>query len=796
MKKIFIFLLFSTIYQFSFSQNKISGKVIDKLTQEPLIGATIYLTDLKKGTITNLEGKFTFENIKNGNYLLEVSYVGYQTFIQNLLLQKDTVLTISIAEAHKELSEVVVTGVTRSTELKHSPIIIKSLDKNLMNQNSSTNLIDALKNIPGVNQITTGVAISKPIIRGLGYNRIITLNNGIRQEGQQWGDEHGIEIDEYNIDKVEIIKGPGSLLYGSDAIAGVLNFLPPRMPINDEIKSQFLINYQTNNQLVGYSLSNVGNKKGFQWNGRLSNKIASNYQNKYDDKVYNSGFKEYDGSLTLGINKNWGHAQFTISSYNSSINLVEGERDSMGNFLYINQNGGEVVANAEDLKGYKIGFPHQEISHFRIASNNYWVLNKGIFQTDIAYQNNTRKEFGDPTMPKDIALFFDLKTINYNFRYNLEKVKGWESSVGISGMYQSNLNKGLEFLIPEYKLFDVGAFIFTQKSIKNLTIAGGLRWDNRWLNAQSLFLDSIGVPINNPNATQKFDYLNKNFKGFSGSVGLTYQINSNSTLKFNLSRGFRAPSVAELTSNGRHEGSFRYEIGNSNLKPELSHQVDIAYFYNSDHLLIEFTPFVNFISNYIFSEKLLTTNGLDSISDPNDPVPSYKFTKGNATLYGSEIYVDFHPHPFDWLHLEHSFSLVRAIQSNQSDSTKYLPYIPAPKYRGEIKAAFNKLNNTFSEAYIKFGVEYFFKQSQYFKAYQTETATPDYLLLHASLGFNIRAFKRKDAINLNFIADNIGNVAYQSHLSRLKYAPTNPLNGRTGVYNMGRNFSLKMIINF
>jgi len=796
MKKIFIILLFSSIYQLSFSQNKISGKVIDKLTQEPLIGATIYITDLKKGTNTNLEGNFYFENIKNGNYLIEVSYIGYQTFIQNLLLQKDTFIIISLSEAHKELSEVIVTGVTRSTELKHSPIIIKSLDKNLMNQNSSTNLIDALKNLPGVSQITTGVAISKPIIRGLGYNRIITLNNGIRQEGQQWGDEHGIEIDEYNIDKVEIIKGPGSLLYGSDAIAGVINFLAPRMPINNEIKSQFLINYQTNNQLVGYSLSNVGSKKGIQWNGRLSNKITSNYQNKYDGKVYNSGFKEYDGSLTLGINKNWGHSSLTISSYNSSINLVEGERDSMGKFLYINENGDEIVANEDNLKGYKIGFPHQEISHFRIASNNYWAMKKGVFQSDIAYQNNIRKEFGDPTMPKDIALFFNLKTINYNFRYNLEKVKGWESSVGISGMYQSNLNKGLEFLIPEYRLFDVGAFIFTQKSIKNLTIAGGLRWDNRWLNAQSLFLDSIGLPTNNPHATQKFDYLNKNFNGFSGSVGLTYQVNSKSTMKFNVSRGFRAPSIAELSSNGRHEGSFRYEIGNSNLKPELSHQVDIAYFYNSDHILFEFTPFINIISNYIFTEKLLTNNGLDSISDPNEPVPSFKFTKGNANLFGCELYFDFHPHPLDWLHLENSFSLVRAIQNNQTDSTKYLPFIPAPKYRGEIKAAFNKLNNSFSDAYIKFGVDYYFQQNQYFKAYRTETATPDYLLLHASLGVNIKAFKRKDAINLNFVAENIGNVAYQSHLSRLKYAPTNPFNGRTGVYNIGRNFSFKLIINF
>ena len=212
-------------------------------------------------------------------------------------VNQDAVSDFTLQKSAKEIDEVVVTAVTRASELKKIPVVIKSVDKNIINQNASTNLIDGLKNIPGVNQITSGAAISKPVIRGLGYNRVITLVDGIKQEGQQWGGEHGIEIDEFSVGKVEIVKGPGSLMYGSDGIAGVLNFISPKVAANGKIENQLITNYQTNNNLIATSFSNKGNKNGFVWEGRLTNKLAGNYENKYDGKVLNSGFKEFDGNL-------------------------------------------------------------------------------------------------------------------------------------------------------------------------------------------------------------------------------------------------------------------------------------------------------------------------------------------------------------------------------------------------------------------------------------------------------------------------------------------------------------------
>ena len=418
-------IIYSTIalifaIQNTMAQNKIFGNIKDEQTKENLIGVTIHINDIKIVTTTDKEGNYKIENLKSGIYLIEISYTGYKKRVERIQIDRDTVANFLISLSISELNEVVVTAVTRATELKLIPIIIKPIDASELDQNSSTNLIDAIKNVPGVSQITTGAGISKPTIRGLGYNRVISLYNGIRQEGQQWGDEHGIEIDEYSIDRIEIVKGPGSLMYGSDGIAGVLNFISPKAPAIGQMKTQLISNYQSNNNLIGYSLSNAGNKRGIQWLGRFSNKFAGNYQNKYDGKVFNSGFQEYNGSLFLGINKKSGHSHLNLSTFNTSLNMVEGDRDSVGNFIFALPDGNgstkELSATSSDLRGYTIGFPHQEVNHLRAISNNFLILKKGTINFDLGYQINKRKEFGDVLNPNDMALYFDLKTFGSRFQ--------------------------------------------------------------------------------------------------------------------------------------------------------------------------------------------------------------------------------------------------------------------------------------------------------------------------------------------------------------------------------------------
>lgn len=780
------------------AQYSIIGNIKDAETQKNIPNVNIYISDLKKGISTDSNGNYQFSDLKKGHYTLEIQHSSYKSEIKEIDLNDSVELNFTLEESHKEISELVMTGVTRATEIKRNPVVFSVVDKNSLQQNNATNLIDALKNVPGINQISTGGAISKPVIRGLGYNRVITLFNGIRQEGQQWGDEHGIEIDELGVEKVEIIKGPGSLLYGSDGIAGVLNFLSPKNIAEGQINTQLTSNYQSNNQLISNSIVNSGNKNGWQWSARMSHKLAGNYENKYDGKVYNSGFRELNGSLFLGINRSWGYSHFHVNSYNSTMNLPEGERNQLGKFIYKNAQDEEVVATEKELNGYLIGMPHQKVNHLKLTSNNYFLLEKGSLNVDLAFQNNQRREFANPADRDEVELFFDLNTFNYNAVYNFKKINNWETSLGFGGMHQTNKNRGAEYLIPDYQLFDGGIFVFSQKRWNQFTLAGGVRYDFRNLNSKALYQDENEkfTEVYAENYSTKFNAIKKNFQGISGSLGLSYVLDKAQNLKLNLSRGYRAPNISELSSNGKHEGTFRYEIGNADLKPEISHQLDFGYYLDNQHITLEISPFINHISNFVFTKKMINADGSDYIPDPKDGAPAFEFTQGNALLLGGEVFLDIHPHPLDWLHFAQSFSFVEGTLANRPSDETNLPFMPAPKYTGEIKLDFKEVSKTFNNAYFKVGMNHYFQQNKIYSAYDTETATPSYSIWNIGLGTNVEAFKKKDFLQLFVNVDNLFDTAYQSHLSRLKYAPINPLTQRRGIYNMGRNVSVKLIFNF
>ena len=795
--------IFAVVASFLFcpaiAQNSLTGKVTDFHDHTPIIGATVYIPDLKKGTSTDVDGAYKIDRLPRGRFLVEIKFIGYSTVIQSVQMNGTTQLDVVLNSAVTELNEVVVTGISHSSELKNNPLPIATLNTKSLTENTSTNLIDNISKKAGVNQITTGPAISKPVIRGLGYNRIISLYDGIRQEGQQWGDEHGIEIDEYSVDRVEIIKGAGSLMYGSDGLGGVLNFLTPNPVSEGTVIGKWLSNYQTNNGLIGNSVMNAGNLKGLYWLARASFKDAKPYSNAYDRKVFNSGFRERDLNGHIGLSKPWGYSQLNVSSFHQVLGLVEGDRDSTGRFTrLVNVNGSaeETAASNAELNSYHVFIPRQDISHVRISNTTNVYLGPSRLQLNVGYQRNQRKEFGEVLDEQTKNLYFDLRTLNYNLTYFLPEGKGWQVSLGTSGMTQQSQNKGIEFLIPAYRSFDWGAFGFAKRHFAKLDVAGGIRFDQRLITIDALYLDNQGAPTSDTNATQKFKSGNLTFSNYSASAGLTYPISNVLSIKFNASRGFRAPNIAELASNGRHEGSLRYEYGNFNLKPETSLQLDAGIVFNSTHVSAEFSVFQNDIRHYIFTEKLAAKNGLDSIPDPSQPVPAYQYVQGQAQLRGGEFFIDLHPHPLDWLHFENGFSFVDALNKSQSrnDSTKYLPYIPAPRYQSELRGNLKKIGSRLVNPFLKVEFNHVWPQNRVLLENRTETPTPSYSLWNAGLGTDIVTPKGATLFSFYFTVNNIFDVAYQNHLSRLKYGPVNPATGRVGVFNMGRNFSFKIVI--
>ncbi|MCB2378725.1 TonB-dependent receptor [Hymenobacter sp. BT635] len=774
--------------------NSVTGRILDGATQEPLPGATIVFPDLRQATTAGPDGTFRFANLPRGRFLMQVRFVGYNTVAKIVDTGTGQPVDVALTTATTEIGQVVVTGVSASTEMRRSPVPTTVVDRTQLNQAAATNAIDAIAHTPGISQITTGAAISKPVIRGLGANRVITLNNGAKQEGQQWGDEHGIEIDEYAIERAEIIKGPGSLLYGSDGMAGVVNFLAPDPVEEGKVLGSVAVNYQTNNRLQGYSLMNAGNKNGFNWLVRGSGKIAGPYRNRYDGPVYNSGFRELDGNGYVGVNKSWGFSHLTFNSFNQEVGLVEGERDEeTGRFLRPVNVGGDAVAEVpvsdQDLRGYDLDVPKQQINHLRIGSDNNFILGQSRLTLNVGWQQNLRREFGDVLAPTDPSLYFQLRTLDYAARYFLPEANGWNTTIGLSGMRQENMNKGVEFLIPAYRLLDGGVFTVTKKTFGSFDLSGGLRYDIRRITADALYLDpDTEQPVSSGEGEEKFGGFTSTFRNVSGSLGGAFNVTEKLLLKANVSRGFRAPNIAELGSNGIHEGTIRYELGDAGLKAETSLQLDGGVSYDTEHISLSLDAFRNQIQNYIFPERVE-----DAVSEEGDPI--FRYSQGDARLTGGEVTVDVHPHPLDWLHFENSFSMVRALQLNQPEGQQYLPFIPADRLQSTLRVNFRKVGNSrLSNLYARGGVEHTFAQNRFFSAFDTETRTPGYTLVNLGLGSDIVNARAQTLFSLYLTANNLFDVGYQSHLSRLKYAAYNVSNGRTGVFNMGRNVSLKLVV--
>jgi iron complex outermembrane receptor protein len=767
-------------------KNVLSGKITDSKTGAPLSGASVFIHDLKIGAIAHDDGSFKTSSVAPGKYLVEVSSVGFETIIESIEINGNTEMNFAMQPAAREQEGVTVTGVSAPTRLRESPQPVAIVKRDDLVKISSTNIINSLTHIPGVNTLTTGPAISKPFIRGLGYNRVVTINDGVRQEGQQWGDEHGIEIDDYSAQRVEVLKGPASLMYGSDALAGVINIQSLLPAPEGVIKANVLSEYQTNNRLRGFFGNVAGTKDGFNFNVYGSYKGAEDYKNKYDGYVFNSKFYNKDFGGMLGYSGSWGHSYLNITSFDQHIGMVEGERDSAtGQFLKVLPGGNEAIATNDDFKKIDPEVPFQHIQHFKVTSDNSFNINRSKLDLTLGFQHNQRREFGNPDDISTPDAYFDLKTFSYALKFNLPYKNNWRTSMGITGMSQSNKNKAEETLIPDYNLLDAGVFVFTQYQKEKITISGGIRFDNRHVDGKQM-MDGTDI---------KFAGFTKNFANVSGSAGLSYQATKELTLKFNLARGFRAPSLAELASNGAHEGTNRYEIGDHDLKSETSLQVDGGFEINTEHITLGTSVYFNHISNFIFYERIRNRNGGDSIIvDPGtgNELNVFRFSGQNTNLYGFEFNMDIHPHPLDWLHFENTVSYTRAQFTTEIDGTKNVPFIPAARYISELKGNFLPKGKTFRNLYISLESDYTFKQNNPFTGYNTETATGDYWLVNASLGTGIVNKKGKTVFTIHFSGMNLGDVAYQNHLSRLKYTDVNNVTGRIGVFNIGRNFGVKV----
>lgn len=742
-----------------------SGKIIDAQTKQPLPGASITIQDLKISATADLNGNFKFNRIPdNGKFLVQVSFLGYKYLNKTINFSTTQSFVFELEESKIEASEVIVTGTVTGTDSKKNSTSVGVLSHDEMLNLPSTNLIDAVSKVAGVTQISTGQAISKPVIRGLSFNRIVTVNDGVKQQGQQWGDEHGVEIDQFSAYRVEVLRGAASLLYGADALGGVINILEPLTVSDGVIKAEVITDYSTNGGLSSNSAMLTGNTTGFVWRGRATYKNA--YSFKTPDYYFpNSGFNETSLSAMLGLNKAWGYSHINISSFTNNIGFYDPVLDANNNF--IDEDGN--TFSKSDLTSRDLAFPKQQINHFKIASNSNILMNSGSVKLDLGYQNNIRKEF-ETTDP---SLFFDLKSYSLDAKYiQNASLNDWQPIIGLSADYQKSLNKGNEFLVPNYANWGLGLFYYVRKDFDKSSFNFGLRYDYRKNTGKTLFDEGV----------EKFSAFNTHFSNISGAVGFTHQLGDKLNIKANISSGFRAPNPAEQSSNGVHEGTFRYELGDNNLKSEKSYQADINLQYSVSIFDFSVSIYNNYMKDYIY---LAQKNNETIIADDDATTaiyPLFRYQQDDANFYGSDASLIFHP--FDFLHFENIFSYVHAQNLGLKEA---VPFIPATSLKNEIRV--EPKNKGSKGTYFSVGIETNFAQNR-IASFETKTAA--YTLLQAGIGTHLTFGKQ--LVRLNISGNNLLDKHYYNHLSRYKPGRLDESNPNFGIFNPGRNITFGLYI--
>ncbi|PIV60346.1 MAG: hypothetical protein COS14_04980 [Bacteroidetes bacterium CG02_land_8_20_14_3_00_31_25] len=740
MKKIIFLVLMVIFYQISYAQNVMKGKITDQ-NNEPLAGTTIFLPELNKGTVANQDGEYVLKNLPNGKLKIQFSFIGYNNVIETVFLDdSQIVLNISLKETPIETEEIVVSGGYNSTQHDNAvKIDVLKLDKHI--NLSTPNFMEVLTKVSGVDMISKGSGVSKPVIRGLSMDNVLTLNNGVRNENYQYSDHHPLGINEFGIENVEIIKGPASLLYGSDAIGGVVNFIKEKPAPIGKIIGDYNLQLFSNSLGVTNNLGVKGTSKNFFGGVRFGQKSNSDFLQGEDVFVPNSRFNEMSLKAFSGYTNKIGVFKLFYDYYRQKLGLTEDEAVE------------EITS-----RDRKNEIWYQQFNNHLLSSQNKIFINKYKLEFNTAFQTNDLIHFAgiDTT---EIAM--NLSTLTYETKLYLPSSEKSEYIIGVQGFNQTNknFNNAEVVLLPDASIDNYSAFgLLKYTFFKKLKLQTGIRYDYKMISTQA-----VGLPSD-------YNYrepLNKYYGSFSSSFGATYNYTEKLLFRANFAAAYRTPNLAELTSNGKHE--LRYELGNKSLIPQNAYETDISSHFHTDNFTFDIAGFYNIIQHYIF-----ITPTIDTTPTGNK---IFKYMQSNAVLFGGETGIHLHPKQMKWLHFESTFSTVIGMQQNGN----YLPFIPANKLHFEVMAEKEKIN-FLHDAFVKVNSLTALKQNS--PAPEEET-TQGYLLFDICVGASIKISNQLLSIAIG--VNNIFDKKYVDHLSTLK---------ELGFYNPGRNIYLNLKIPF
>ena len=647
-----------------------------------------------------------------------------------------------------ELDEIIL-SLPFSQSLGKSVIKVDKINMDDINPIIKQYISKSISKLPGVSIITTGPGIAKPSIRGLSFNRVVVYNQGIRLENQQWGEEHGIGITSSGIESVEVIKGPLYVLYGSDAMGGVIYAEPEKFKSMDGLNIDYTGIYNSNYNGITNFLGINGKSGNFSFNLRAEMIDNDNFSTP-DGEVENTWFEQNEIKAGIQYSSDKFTSELRFSRLDSDLGIphMDEDHDEHGDEDH-DEHGDE----DHDEHGDEDHDEHmdeeslyQELKHTTITWKNTFDLgNNHLLNVTLGQQFNERKEFGEhgdeDHEEGEAELDMELLTNTLDISLTLPQSEDFNLILGTSILSQTNKNFGHEILIPDAEMNDFGLYALGEISLGNsadTTI--GLRYDNRSISSGSSSSD---------------------FSNFNGALGFKKEFTT-STLRFNLSSGFRSPNLVELFSDGSHHSTFMYKKGNPNLLAENSFQTDLSFQVYDEDSALSFDLFLNDIRDYIYLQP--TNTFIDGLQLHN-------FLQQDATLYGGEIHLNKNT-SFDWLSYYTSLEYV----FGETQDGMALPYISP--------FTFNQVFN------ISFSSNYSFEIDFVAKAQQNRTAmyeesTDGYSLLNLS-GTWMTSFLGND-LNIFWSIDNVFDKEYYDHLSRLKTA---------GIEEMGRNISVGLKYNF
>lgn len=764
--------------------------------KNPLPGAIIMLTPGGFTVSTKNDGTYEFSNIGKGKYVLEIRYLGFEKLIDSIDFLDNSIIKYQLKPASQTLEEVIV--IDHYTEDRKRDISLNSdiVDIKYLKRNLGASLMNSLDKLPGVDAMNIGSGQSKPMIRGLGFNRVVVVENGISHQGQQWGADHGLEIDQYALDRVEVIRGPASLMYGSDAMGGIIDLRQMSIPQPNTVSGDIDLTAKSNNGLVGGSAKiNTAFKKWFfgfrtTWLDWGDYRVPADFVDVYsyrvplkDQRLRNTAGHENDLHFDAGINLKNFNSRLYISNYRT----ISG--------FFANAHGLEprqVDTAIYDASWRDIQNPYQEVNHLKIINKSRFQLNKAYIETNLGFQQNHRFEYSDYVshgfMPSvfpenldfnpELEREFSKTIISLSAKSGFQILDIMEVIVGLSTEYQNNTIGGRGFLLPDFTQLTSGAFFYAKKQLskKNL-IQGGIRYDFSALSIEEYYDWFASPQIENTDTQyvylQRAENLERKYSNFNWSVG--YNFNGEKlNFKVNMGKSFRTPLAQELAANGVNYHYFRFEQGDPNLKPEVAYQFDAGAEIRFKNVAIGLTPFVSWFQNYIYLNPSFEHDRLYGNGNQ-----IYSYTQAEVLRFGGELHSHIKLTKF-W----NAGFVADYVYSEQLTGDKKgftLPF--SPPASASINLKFNPkkvwlLNQPYSIIDLKLVAPQNY-------IVPPEEKTPGYYLVNLALGGSIKLLKTE--VDISFQVHNLLNRKYLDHISfyRLINLP-----------ETGRNFILNLKIPF